>query len=90
MVTPPYYRSRRGRVFRLQRRHETLDGGSARFVLRAFAVPGDWTDEPVAEVSDELTSDALRDYLQRRLAIATPEERFDALWQRLRLDLEAP
>ncbi len=89
MSAPSYYRSRRGRVFRLQRHHETLEGGATRFVLRAFAVPGEWTDEPVAEVSDELTSDALRDYLQRRLAIATPEERFDALWQRLRLALEA-
>ncbi len=89
MMAPSYYRSRRGRVFRLQRRHETLNGGTARFVLRAFAVPGLWTDLPIAEVSDELTADTLRDQLQRRLAVATPEERFDALWQRLRLDLEA-
>jgi hypothetical protein len=89
MSAPAYYRSRRGRVFRVQRRHETLSSGAARFVLRAFAVPGEWTDLPVAEVSDELTAEALRDYLQRRLVVATPEERFNALWQRLRLDLEA-
>lgn len=89
MVTPAYYRTRRGRVFRVQRRHETPADGVSRFVLCAFAVPGAWTDSPIAEASDEVTADAVRDYLQRGLVIATPEERFNALWQRLRLDLEA-
>ena len=89
MAAPPYYRSRRGRVFRLQRKHETLTSGAARFVLRAFAVPGLSSDLPIAEAAEELTTDALRDQLQRGVAVATPEERFEALWQRLRLDLEA-
>ena len=87
---PAYYRSHRGRVFRVERAHEPATDGGARYVLRAFPVhPVPAARAPVAEAAEEVGTEAVRDRIRLGQAVATPEQTFAQLWQRLRLDLEA-
>lgn len=89
MDVPAYYRTRRGRMFRIQRATEQADGGS-RFVLRAFAVQADanGATRPAAEVGQDVSLQDLRERIRRRV-VGTPEHTFEQLWQQLRADLEA-
>ncbi len=45
---------------------------------------------PVAELAEEVSTDALLDRLRRGQEVPTAEYTFGQLWQRLRLDLETP
>ena len=90
MSVPAYYRSHHGRVFRVERAHEPASDGGARYVLRAFPVrlvPAAQT--PVAVAAEEVHAEAVRDRIRRGQAVATAEQTFAQLWQRLRLELEA-
>lgn len=94
MRVPSYYPSRQGRVFRLQRVHEPgSTDGSFRYVLRAFRVDLESSQEsrrlPAAEVAVEVDSGEALEQVRRRQVVPTPEERFDRLWQQLRLELDA-
>lgn len=97
MQVPAYYHSRRGRVYRVQRVHADLDrDGTSRYVLRAYPVralptsaSGAAIQPAAAEVSQDVSPTVWREKLRRRQTIATPEETFEQLWQRLRLELDA-
>ncbi len=61
-------------------------------MLRAYplASSGNGHTLPVCEQAEELDPVQLRDKIRLGHAIQTPEQLFDQLWQRLRLDLETP
>jgi len=84
MAIPAYYTSRGGRVFRLKRFNEG-DGESARYVLRGSPLGAG----SAVEVSQDAQVDRVRDQINRRMVLSTPEEVFENLWQQLRLDLDA-
>ena len=91
MGVPAYYRSRQGRMFRIQRASERLDDEGARYVLRAFAVrldPPSIPIAPAAEAACELSASALRDKLKLHHVVRTPEHTYEALWENLRLNLD--
>ncbi len=92
MEVPAYYRTRRGRVFRVERIRLDLADGRARYTLRAHPLMcSARTDAaPVAELAEEVSTDALLDRLRRGQEVPTAEYTFGQLWQRLRLDLETP
>jgi hypothetical protein len=87
MAVPAYYRSRDGRVYRIERLAQAIDRDHARYTLRARPVQLQ-AREPVREASCELDTHALRDRIHRQV-IATPEATFEQLWQQLRVDLES-
>lgn len=94
MRVPSYYSSRQGHVFRLRRVHEPGPAqGSFRYVLRAFRVDLESNREsrrqPAAEVAVEVDSGETLEQVRRRQVVTTPEERFERLWQQLRLELDA-
>lgn len=81
---PAYCRSRAGRVFRLIRSSELLDGDTVRYRLTAVAIPsGEST-----ELSRDLDAATHRDKLSLGQAIPTPEATFEELWQQLQIDLD--
>ena len=82
---PAYCRSRTGRVFRIQRFSEDVEG-RMRYVLRATAIG----QTQGVEASREIDPALMRDKVRHGQVVPTPEETFDQLWQQLRLDLEAP
>jgi hypothetical protein len=85
-MVPAYYRSERGRVYRVYRVSQAIDAQHARYVLRA--VPVRTEDAPLAsEAAQEIDTDSLRDQIRLRQSIRTPEQTFEQLWQQLRLDL---
>lgn len=91
-MVPTYYRSRHGRVFRLQRIRERANGGQERLILRAIPIvvsPGNGSTRPL-QVDVALDESELRGRLRNGLAVLTPEQVLEQLWQQLRLDLEAP
>ena len=88
MVVPPYCLSRQGRVFRLLRNSELVAPDRMRFALRAVPIKPDGVDAGL-EVTRELDAALVRDKIAHGQAIPTPEETFEQLWQRLRLDLDA-
>lgn len=94
MRVPSYYSSRQGRVFRLRRVHEPgSESGSSRYILRAFRVDlaagSDSQTQPAAEVAVHVEGGEVLEQVRRRQVVPTPEERFDRLWQQLRLELDA-
>lgn len=89
MAAPAYYRTRAGRVFRVERVHHTLADGRARYVLRACAVvAGDLPPGGAGEQAEELSPALVRDKLRLGQVIPTAEQIFERLWERLRLELE--
>ena len=86
MVVPPYYRSAGGRVFRLLRSSQQIAPDRVRFVLRAQPINAD-DDSTTVELARELDTDLIRDKIQHRQAIPTPEATYEALWQQLQVDL---
>ncbi len=95
---PQYHHSRRGRVFRLERRHDAPGEGVTRYLLRAVPVRpasangADTTNGPGAsllEVTQEFGVAHLRDKLAYHQDVPTPELIFENLWQRLRLEIDA-
>jgi hypothetical protein len=88
VVVPPYCRSAEGRVFRLLRSSQLVAPDRVRFVLRAQPISSD-DDTAGVELSRELDADLIRDKIQHRQAIPTPEGTYEALWQQLRVDLNA-
>ena len=88
MSVPQYCRSRQGRVFRIHRLSERLDGERMRYTLRAVPVRLDQQTQTV-EASTELGADLVRDKIRHRQLIPSPEATFEQLWQQLRLDLDA-
>ncbi len=90
LTVPLYYRSRAGRVFRLQRRHEPAGNEGGRYGLCAFDVrrtpPA---EQPVAQAWNESSADELREKLRLGHMIRTPEQSFEQLWQRMRMELES-
>ena len=88
MVVPPYCRSAEGRVFRLLRSSQLVAPDRMRFVLRAQPINSDENTAGVERVR-ELDTDLIRDKIQHHQAIPTPESTFEALWQQLRIDLNA-
>jgi hypothetical protein len=86
-MVPAYYRSQRGRVFRVHRVSEAIDAHHARYVLRAVPVRLD--DARLAtEAAREVDTESLRDRIRLRQVVMTPEETFEQLWQQLRVELE--
>ena len=85
MVVPPYCRSRTGRVYRIERFSEHVDGGM-RYVLRATAIGQDYG----VEASREIDTALMRDKMHHGQVVPTPEATYEQLWQQLRLDLDAP
>ena len=59
-----------------------------RFALRAVPITHDGVDTGL-EVTRELDAALVRDKIAHGQAIPTPEDTFEQLWQRLRLDLDA-
>ena len=88
MIVPGYYRSRQGRVFRVERAAEWLDPTTARYILRARPLRSS-NVQAWLETSCLIQADALRDSIHRGQVIATPEQTFEQLWQQLRVDLES-
>ena len=90
MAVPDYYRSRRGRVFRVQRAAEHTDLGE-RYVLRAFVIGAvrPAANGCVAEAVHERTLEGVRDSVKRRIVVPTAERMFEQLWQNFRLELES-
>ncbi len=66
--------------------------GRSRFALRAYpvAAASNGNTRPVCEQAEEWDAEWFRDKIRLGHAIQTPEQLFDQLWQRLRLDLETP
>ena len=82
---PAYCRSRTGRVYRIQRFSEQVEG-RMRFVLRATAIG----QSQGVEASREIDPALMRDKVRHGQVVPTPEDTFEQLWQQLRLDLDAP
>jgi hypothetical protein len=87
VVVPAYCCSARGRVFRLLRSSEVVGPNRVRFALRAQPITAD-ADTAGLELSRELDADLIRDKINHRQAIPTPESTFEDLWQQLRIDIE--
>jgi hypothetical protein len=85
---PPYCQTSGGRVFRLLRSSELVGPNRVRFALRAQPINAE-NDGGDVERSRELDADLIRDKIQHHQAIPTPEGTFEALWQQLRIDLDA-
>jgi hypothetical protein len=62
--------------------------GRVRFVLRAEPIRMAGSDGAL-ERARELDIDFVLDKVAHRQAVPTPEETYEALWQQLRLDLDA-
>lgn len=60
-----------------------------RFVLRAQPIKAAGNGDTGLERAREVDADLIRDKIQHRQAIPTPEATYEALWQQLRLDLDA-
>lgn len=92
MAVPAYYRSRYGRVFRVQRVREETGDRRARYVLRAFAVPAESSpadpSAAIAETAREISADDALDRVRHHQGVPTPEQTFEELWQPLRLRLD--
>ncbi len=87
-MVPAYYRSRRGRMFRVQRLAERLGEDGERYVLRGTAVRIG-AEAQRAEVARDVRADGIRERIGRGMVVPTPEETYEQLWQQLRVDLEA-
>ncbi len=75
-------------MFRVKRIHTPTEGG-VRYVLRALTIKGvENTAVAVAEVSHEVSAEAVREKIRLRQAVPTPEQCFEQLWQQLRLELD--
>ncbi len=88
MVVPGYGRSPSGRVFRLTRTSTLIGQDRIRFILRAEPIGGDGARGGF-ERSRDVDGWLLRDKIAHGLAIPTPEETYESLWQQLRLDLDS-
>jgi hypothetical protein len=91
MTVPAYYRSRRGRVFRVQRAKTELPEGRMLYRLRAVPIrptPPSGVDG-AREVEQEVSAAAVLEKLRLGQAIAVPEATFEQLWQQLRVELDA-
>jgi hypothetical protein len=88
MVVPAYCRTSSGRVFRLLRSSELVAPDRVRFVLRAQPI-GAAEQSADIELSRELDAELIRDKIANHQAIPTPETTFEALWEQLRLDIDA-
>lgn len=88
-TVPEYYRSRSGRVYRVQRARVDTPPDRARYLLRAVPVQGGADGEPPVEALQEVDLERLRDRIRLGHHIATPEQAFTALWQQLRMQLDA-
>lgn len=87
MVVPAYCRSRDGRVYRVLRSSTLLTPDRVRYALRGMPINH---DETLAhEVTREFDTALVREKIALRQTIPTPEETFEALWQQLRVDLDA-
>jgi hypothetical protein len=75
-------------VFRLVRSSHLVAPDRVRFVLRAEPIVRD-ANGRVLERARELDTDFVLDKIAHRQAVPTPQETFEALWQQLRLDLDA-
>lgn len=89
-MVPAYYRSRRGRMFRVQRARVDLPDGRERFVLRAVPIRATTGSraEPAFETTHERSAEDLLDKLRRGHSLETPERAFESLWQRLRAEID--
>jgi hypothetical protein len=77
-----------GRVFRVLRSSEMVGPDRVRFALRAQAINPDSTC-PDLELAREVDTALIRDKIVNRHVIPTPESTFEALWQQLKVDLDA-
>ena len=89
MQVPPYHRSRRGRVFRVQRVSRQVADDRTRYVLRGIPVSTALDASATVEVAHEATAGDLREHLQRGHEAMTPERYFEQLWEQLRRELDA-
>ncbi len=87
MIVPAYCRSRAGRVYRVVRSSRLVAPDRVRYALRAVPVRGD--SSPGHEVAREFDTSLVRDKIALGQSIPTPEETFEALWQQLRVDVDA-
>jgi hypothetical protein len=75
-------------VFRLLRSSQFVGPDRVRFVLRAQPL-NSADDGGGLEVAREFDTELIRDKINHRQAIPTPEATYEDLWHRLRLDLDA-
>ena len=88
MVVPAYCRSTDGRVYRVLRSSEMVAPDRVRLALRAQAIDPK-SGCPDIELAREVDTALLRDKIANRHVIPTPESTLEALWQQLRIDLDA-
>jgi hypothetical protein len=87
VVVPAYCRCRGGGVYRVIRRSTLIGADRVRFSLSAVSVqPG---TRPDREIAQEFDAAIVRDKIALHQAVPTPEDTFEALWQQLRIDLDA-
>jgi hypothetical protein len=88
MVVPPYCRSMGGQMFRVLRFSEMVAPDRVRFSLRAQALSPHSACSDL-ELAREVDTAQIRDKIANRHVIPTPESTFEALWEQLRVDLDA-
>ncbi|HEY1298254.1 MAG TPA: hypothetical protein VGJ60_34675 [Chloroflexota bacterium] len=77
-----------GRLYRVLRSSEMVAPDRLRLSLRAQAIDPQ-SGCPDLELAREVDTAVLRDKIANRHVIPTPESTLEALWQQLRIDLDA-
>ena len=85
---PPYCRSATGRVFRLLRSSRLIAPDRIRYLLRAEPLGPDGSANAL-ELTREVDTEFVLDKVAHRQAVPTPEATFEALWQQLRVEIDA-
>jgi hypothetical protein len=75
-------------LYRVLRSSQMVAPDRARFAVRAHAVNPQSTC-PDLELAHEVDMALIRDKIANHHVIPTPEATFEALWQQLRVDLDA-